>query len=325
MAFITGTASDHLDLAVILRDFLTSNVELVSAGQNWEIMDDASTTLPVSGPVSSFTPSAGWTFKAPGLSGDKSIYVHIGCAEDVPAEHWYFFMRGHGGHLPTMAEAEQPLRSAASYLPFWNQPMTYWIAGDGQHVRIVLKVSTVFPSSYLGFIVPYDIPDGYPYPLLIAGQTRNVSDRWSTVHYSSRFIANPGYGTARLYCPDNQWRELYNWGTSSNSGKSFGPCFVVTTHHSSSAYAGVHSGWQADEPFMLDEGPAQDGSYVPRPLEIMTTSMGRATLGVLDGYYKVAGRGNSAENIIVKDGVDYLVVPDLFRTGFADYMAMRLA
>lgn len=38
MAWVTGTASGHLDLMEKLLDFLSTNDELVAAGQNWEIL-----------------------------------------------------------------------------------------------------------------------------------------------------------------------------------------------------------------------------------------------------------------------------------------------
>lgn len=48
-------------------------------------------------------------------------------------------------------------------------------------------------------------------------------------------------------------------------------------------------------------------------------------LGELDGMYSVPGYGNSVENIITANGVDHLVVQDVYRTGYSDYWALKLA
>ena len=41
--------------------------------------------------------------------------------------------------------------------------------------------------------------------------------------------------------------------------------------------------------------------------------------------YAVPGYANAAENIINVGGVDHLVVQDVFRTGYSDYWALKLA
>jgi hypothetical protein len=71
---------------------------------------------------------------------------------------------------------------------------------------------------------------------------------------------------------------------------------------------------------------AVDDSPVLTPIEIdfdATTSLGR--IGELDGVYHVAGFGQTAENIVTIGGTDYVVIPDVFRSGNSNYCAVKLA
>ena len=45
----------------------------------------------------------------------------------------------------------------------------------------------------------------------------------------------------------------------------------------------------------------------------------------MDGCYAVPGFNNTAENIISINGIDHLVVQEVFRTGYSDYWALKLA
>ena len=64
--------------------------------------------------------------------------------------------------------------------------------------------------------------------------------------------------------------------------------------------------------------PCPDGSYPLLPLVL-------AGLGEMDGCHAVPGFGNAAENLVRVGGIDHLVVQDVFRTGYGDYWALRLA
>ena len=61
-----------------------------------------------------------------------------------------------------------------------------------------------------------------------------------------------------------------------------------------------------------------DGSYPLLPFVL-------AGLGEMDGCFAVPGYANAAENIVTVGGVNHLVVQDVFRTGYSDYWALRLA
>ena len=55
-----------------------------------------------------------------------------------------------------------------------------------------------------------------------------------------------------------------------------------------------------------------------------TLISGANQLGELDGVHQITGFDNAVENTLEIDGVTYVVIQDVARTGFNDYFAMRL-
>ena len=64
--------------------------------------------------------------------------------------------------------------------------------------------------------------------------------------------------------------------------------------------------------------PAQ---YSLDPVIVMQSGVG--VFGELDGVYKITGFDNAVENEITIGGTSYVVIQDVWRTGFGDYFALR--
>jgi hypothetical protein len=319
MAWETGTATDHVDLLNKIRDFLTTNADLVAGGQNWD---------QELGPTGVLVHGDQITLRGPGLTGTDNIYCGLQTLEDPGADTYNLQFWGHAGFSATLAQREQPLMSPDAYVLLWNQPMTYWVVGNGRRWMLAVKVSTVYSTAYCGFFLPYGTPSEYPFPMTVAGVALE-STRWSTEDQRNRFFASPGYNTFWTYYPDNTWRSVQNYGDNANNyAVKFGfentsPGYLFPTR----SYTNGVFVSPSDEQVTSNANRCFDGSYLMRDLTIISTASGGvydALMGVLDGAYWVPGRENSSENIISRDGVDHLVVQNLFRNGFRDYMTMRL-
>lgn len=319
MAWETGTAANHVDLFNKIRDFLTTNTDLVNAGENW---------TQVLGPSGTLVHGDQITLKGPGLTGTDDIYFGMDTFEDPGADTYNMRFWGHAGFSVNQAPRSQALMSPDQYVLLWNQPMTYWIVGNGRRWMLAVKVATVYSSAYCGFILPYGSPSEYPYPMLVAGIARG-NYRWSAEDSRNRFFASPGYDTMHLYYPDNVWRRVGNYeNDSTNSDIERGitwdhAAYMFPTRHYDDKYVNSPD----DEEITFNTGKCFDGSYLLRDLTVISSEQGgpyHAMMGVLDGAYWVPGRENSSENIVTKGGVDHLVVQNLFRNGFRDYMALRL-
>ncbi|KAE8546144.1 hypothetical protein [Marinobacter nauticus] len=329
MAWETGTATDHVDLFNKIRNFLTTNTDLVNAGENWEQM---------LGPTGTLVHGDQITLRGPGLTGTDNIYFGMETLESSSSDAYNIQFWGHASFSDTLAPRDQALKSPDQWVLLWNQPMTYWIIANGRRWMLVVKVSTVYSSAYCGFMLPYAAPSEYPYPMVVAGISyTGGGTRWSTEDGRSRFFASPGYNTMFTYWPDNVWRLVANYYDSSSSDNPRpgyrGAGFVHPTMHFNNYFAigNNRNDIELESPDALEvtynADKCFDGSYFLRDLTIISSAWEGpydSVLGVLDGAYWIPGRANSSENIVNKDGVDHLVVQNLFRNGFRDYMALRL-
>ena len=67
-----------------------------------------------------------------------------------------------------------------------------------------------------------------------------------------------------------------------------------------------------------------DGTYTPMPLIVQGLLPSPEIYMELDGCYYVSGFNNAAETIITIDGIQHLVVPNIFRSDRWGYWLLRL-
>lgn len=319
MAWETGTVSDHIALFNKVRDFLTTNTDLVDDGHNWEQM---------LGPTGTLEEGDQITLRGPGLSDSDNIYCGLDTTSDSGEDIFNLRIWGHASFSDTLEPHEQSLQSPDVYHFAWDQEITYWIIANGRRWMLLTKISTVYTQSYVGFFLPYGTPSEYPYPMMVAASS-GANRRWSSEDQRDRFFISPGYQTARVYYPDNVWRMLANHGDD-HDDRDFGMYGHAHTHP---LVGGSDWGGPDDDDMTYYTARCFDGSYILRDVIICSNTSTPYTgkdgpydayLGVMDGVYWVPGRGQSSENIITKDSQDYLVSQNIFRNGFRDYMAMRL-
>ena len=312
-----GTATNHRHLLEIIRDFLKNDPGLVAAGQNWAQLN---------GPTGELTAGDSWsnnhiTLRGPGLSGDDEIYVSLYFVEDDLAENWRLTAYCHGGYVPGSTIDTHPVTSPITRVPVWNQPMPYWIVADGRSFGVVAQVSTVFVSGTWGFGIPNVLKKNYPKPFLAHG-CGGTTGSWTSQSTQHRFIADPGWSTTFALWPDNVWRTVANWSTNQSGQRTTGEGFVFPTinpysqdYFSFGSYDAANAAWM----------PTVKGNYVPRRLRVKCGNPYTSNLFYVDKFFVVSGRqGISAGNIMTIEGSDFLVVQNVFRTGFNDYMLMRL-
>lgn len=324
MAVEIGTASNHVDLYNRLYNFLTSNADLVAAGQNWTRVWGGPPPYPAhpeSGGPSDIL------LKGPGSAGTDNIYVGMRLTENPDTDDFGMWLAGAQGVVPTAESYFSHINSAPTmHVPLFNQATPYWFVANGRRFVVVAKVSTTFVAFYQGFFLPYATPLEYPYPMISSGCSRRQK-RWSDenpghTHFCmpniSRWddqqgnLSYPDYGSypendglLRVMSPSGEWvmfdnaydaYKIFPWAAPSGQ--------TAFTYGQRTLFGGNH---------ML----------YPATL-VSTGSRMRGTLGVLEGVFHCTGFGNSAENIITVNGVDHLVVQNMFRTGFKDYWALAL-
>lgn len=226
--------------------------------------------------------------KGSGLSGTDEIYIGLRCFQNVGSDVYNLSVAGFSGYIPSNTFETQPKYYECTVCGH-NLRMDYWVMINKQRMAFCLKVGTpVYESGYVGKVFPYATPAQYGYPLLVAGSIKGLA----YTRYSGTARTFPWYGNhARM-----------------------GLLFVDGTYKIPYGYP------LGQNPYPVIRDSA--GMYVLSKIQLVDTAQGY--FGEVDGVFGVTGFNNVVENIIKHNGIDYLVVQDIYRTGIGNYVALRL-
>jgi len=304
MAYVIDTATSAgagglatYDLLDRIKTFLTG-----LATNPWTaVRDDRST--------------ANWELilQGPGLSGTEQIFIGFKTYQSAASDYYNFSVATFTGYVAGNTFETQPGYSNSLGVPAHNLSIGYWMIANGQRIAGALKVGTpVYESFYAGKFFPYATPSQYPYPIIAGGMLDSASaTRYSDTSHSMPYKGNRANlrmrGVAGTYLQPN----AFPWSPTDNASSR------------------------------RDTG----GQYPLRPIQLLD---GSNIYGELDGIYQISGFNNVVENmiqiggtpvtdnpawtsaqrasaIVTAGGTPYVVIQDVYRTGFADYYAMKLA
>lgn len=260
--------------------------------------------------IKDFASANGWTvlryddtvanrkliLKGAGLSGEEEIFVGFRTYQDANADYYNLLVGVFTGYVAGNSFDTQP-GARLSGVPAHNQRIDYWLTLNGQRIVLAMKVGTpVYESAYVGKCLPYGRPSQYPYPVVCGGMlTGAAATRFSDTSHSGYFKGNKANMALRS---NDAWLQpyCYPWGNTYIAG----------------------SGTSSTNTNLRDTG----GIYHLLPIELHDNT---ANLwGALDGIFYISGFDNAVENTLSIDGVTYVVIQDVARTGHTDYYAMRL-
>lgn len=255
--------------------------------------------------IKDFASANGWTvlrydtapanreliLKGVGLSGTEEIFVGFRTYQYAGADYYNLLAGVFTGYVAGNSFDTQP-GARLSGVPAHNNRIDYWLTLNGQRIVLAMKVGTpVYESAYVGKCLPYGRPSQYPYPVVCGGMlTGAAATRFSETTHSIPYKGNRANMALRS---NDGWLQphCYPWGNAQLAGS--------TTS-------------------MRDTG----GVYHLLPIELHDNS---ANLwGALDGIFYISGFDNAVENTLSIEGVTYVVIQDVARTGHPDYYAMRL-
>ncbi|MGK4362102.1 hypothetical protein ACSMFQ_21780 [Ectopseudomonas chengduensis] len=231
-----------------------------------------------------------------GYTGEEEIFVGFRTYQDASADYYNLLAGVFTGYVAGNTFDTQP-GARLSGVPAHNNRIDYWLTLNPQRIALAMKVGTpVYESAYVGKCLPYGRPSQYPYPVVCGGMlTGAAATRFSDTGHSGYFKGNrPAMG---LRSNDN-WLQphCYPWGNSYIAG----------------------TGASGANTNLRDTG----GVYHLLPVELHDNS---ANLwGALDGVFYISGFDNAVENTLTVEGVDYVVIQDVWRTGHTDYYALRM-
>lgn len=300
MAYESGTATDHKDLLLKLKNFLTTHVGLTvqNPSQAWTVMrylnpTDGAHELVVRGP---------------GLGGTDAVYVGIK-TEDLANGGRNWQLQGFTGYDGMASFDSQPggLVANVPRLLLLGSGMPYWFFANGRRIIVVARASTSYQIAYLGFIMPYGPPANLPYPMFVGGCACTASV-WTETSSNS----NTPFFSARGDAPSNVRPTL-----SSGYFMTAGWKNVLEKFY-------YYNNWYADyELFVLPHAaggvnpsgkkalellrPNPDGTYPLLSMTLCASGAVRNVYGEFEGMYGIPGIGIAAEDVITVGGQQYIV------------------
>ena len=229
-----------------------------------------------------------------GLTGSEQIYVGYRSYQSNTSDYYNIQCATMTGYVAGNTFTTQP-GIAISSICAHNQTMDYWLVWNAQRIMFALKVGTpVYEFAYVGKFTPYARPSQYPYPVASIGTlggspVTRYSDT-STEHTIGAMTGSTLRTQMRIRRHDGVWLQV----------RTYPYCINIIASQSRDT----------------------EGFYPLMPIELLES--GVATYGCLDGVFYVSGFNNIVENTITIGGVVYVVVQDVFRTGFQNYLALRL-
>ncbi len=256
--------------------------------------------------IKTFAEANGWTtlrydtginreviLKGPGYTGTEEIFVGFLCYQDAGSDYYNISVGVFTGYVAGNTFATQPgamINSACAH----NTRIDYWLVVTPQRITVVMKVGTpVYDVMYAGKILPYARPSQYPYPVLCAGTLSAAPNtRYSDTARQMPWVGN--IANCNLRIPSGIWSqpECYPWN---NTGMLAG-----TTSSARDT----------------------NNNYQLIPATLMTSALG--LLGEVEGIFHVSGFSNAVENTITISGVLYVVIQNVYRTGFNSFYAIRM-
>jgi hypothetical protein len=297
MSVEIDTATSHTDLFDRLLDFLQAS----TPGPEWELLDQETGSSAL--------------LRAHGLSELEQIYFGFSLHADVGLDTYAIGQWMFRDYNAALGHLEQPGHSGVKYLPVWNTSMPYWFVANGQRLMIAAKVSTVYPSSYAGKLLPAGTPGEYPQPYYLAAPVATATTRWSTISENDRAFFDPGT-SALVSIPGASWKQVANFIEA--SGES-----AVDSLNYCWPYSAPITGSSALNRYRELRGNL-DGTYSLWPIIVLGENPEREIYGELDGAYAVSGFNNAAENTVTIDAVPHLVVQNMHRTARPYYAAIKL-
>lgn len=230
--------------------------------------------------------------KGVGLSGTEEIFVGFKTYQDAGADYYNISLATFTGYVSGNSFETQPGININS-VPAHNVRIDYWLVINAQRILCAMKVGTpVYESFYLGKFLPYTLPSQYPYPVACCGTLNgSPATRFSDTTHSFGFAGNtPAFEIRR---PDGTYAAPYCWPWTA-------PMLTTTQQ-------------------LRETGTV----YTLQPIVLHNNS--NTIYGELDGVFHISGFSQGSENTLVIGGVTYVVIQNIYRTGFNDYIALRLS
>ena len=283
----------HINMLKEIRDFAVLS--------GWELLRDLDDAVDVGGFFSQTL-----LLKGSGYSGTEEIFVGFATYENSGTDYYNMSTMVARGFVSGNTWLTQPGISPVNSFCAHNLDIGYWLDVNPQRIAGALKVGTpVYESFYAGKFFPYAQPSQYPQPLCVAGTlTGSPATRYSDTSGTHSYGVKGGSTRMRVFLLDGSWSQVEATPWVNTARRTYGDFDMATKVRP--------AGLSTDE-----------YQYSLNPVELWTLSPPNI-YGRLDGVYHITGFDNVVENTMVVEGVNHIIIQDVYRTGFGDYFAVAL-
>ena len=230
--------------------------------------------------------------KGVGLSGIEEIFVGFRTYQDIGNDYYNIVAATFTAYMAGNTFDTQP-GVKLSGVPAHNLRIDYWLVVNAQRIMAGMKVGTpVYGSFYAGKFLPFTLPAQWPYPVVCAGMLVGTpATRFSDTSYSIPYKGSRS--NMQMRGIDGTYSSPYAWP------------------------------WTAGE-YLTSTGQLRETGTIYTLQPVVLHNNAGTLHGELDGVLHVSGFQQGVENTLLIDGVNYVVMQDVYRTGFSDYFAIRM-
>ncbi len=233
-----------------------------------------------------------------GYSTTEEIFIGFRSYESVAGDYYNLSVACFTGYVSGNTFTTQPGYNENGVCGH-NLRIDYWLHITPQCVAMALKVGTpVYETAYVGKFFPYATPSQYPYPVVCIGTLNGIAaTRFSDTVHGAGFRGTINSNEMRSVA--GTWIQPACWPYNSDT--------IATVSATVSHYQGQQR----------DTG----GDYYLNPIVLMVEDTD--IYGELEGVYHISGFNNIVENTITIGARTFVVIQDVGRTGFNDYIALE--
>lgn len=278
--------------------------------------------------------NAAWQMDGSGLVYGKNlrdfIYLGIQTEFDDATGKFNWHLRGQDGFVSSSNHSSQPNASFAEYLTHTQNASRFLACCNGEHLRTWCNpTGATYTAMYLGWLELHAARGQHPAPIFVGGSSGAAAEVASSSVSSHSAFWDPGDGDSGLNnltsaCfrrVDGVWSRIQNKDTSSESYNFSKAAYTSLTN----AVARVENTGDTDlQSLMAVISRALGNVYEVLPIDVGMTSPTVDYYGRFHGVFQLSGEAQTVQNTFTLNGVEYIVINNVFRTGKRHWAAFAM-